>query len=48
MPEEFEQYFDLITDLEFEERPNYTSLRKLFKQVMIKKSFEYDFIFDWM
>ena len=48
LPEEFEQYFDSVRDLKFDERPDYTSLRKLFKSIMITNSFEYDYIFDWM
>mmetsp|Transcript_4826 Transcript_4826/g.4572 ORF Transcript_4826/g.4572 Transcript_4826/m.4572 type:complete len:190 (+) Transcript_4826:98-667(+) len=48
LPEEFETYFDTVRDLSFEERPDYTLLRNLFKQVMRNKDYEYDFIFDWM
>ena len=48
LPEEFEQYFNIVRGLEFEERPDYTVLRNLFKSVIINDGLEYDLMFDWI
>ena len=33
--------------LKFEDRPDYSFLKKMFKELMIKKNLEYDYVFDW-
>ena len=48
LPEEFLQYLNYCHSLKFEENPDYCYVRKLFKDLFIKKGFVYDYIYDWM
>ena len=45
--EEFTTYLDYCHKLNFDEKPDYGLLRKLFKDLYIRKGFECDFIYDW-
>ena len=47
-PEEFGQYLDYCRKLPFDEKPDYALLRKLFKDLFVKKGFEYDYVYDWL
>mmetsp|Transcript_3796 Transcript_3796/g.4631 ORF Transcript_3796/g.4631 Transcript_3796/m.4631 type:complete len:205 (+) Transcript_3796:257-871(+) len=47
-PEAFARYFKYCGKLAFEEKPNYSWLRKLFKDVMKANGFENDSVFDWI
>jgi len=33
--------------LRFENRPNYENMRKLFRDLMAKMNYKYDYVFDW-
>jgi len=46
-PEEMAMYMQYTRQLKFEEAPNYTYLKRLFRELYIKCNFEHDFIFDW-
>ena len=46
-PEEMATYMNYCRNLGFEETPNYTYLRRLFKDLYNKCCFENDFIYDW-
>ncbi|XP_074040768.1 casein kinase I isoform X2 [Leptinotarsa decemlineata] len=46
-PEEWGIYLKYVRNLEFTETPDYDYLRKLFKDLFIKKGFNDDGIFDW-
>ncbi len=46
-PDEFAQYMNYVRNLKFDETPNYTYIRRLFKELFFKSSFEQDFAFDW-
>jgi hypothetical protein len=48
LPEEFNQYLSYCRNLKFEEKPDYNYLRKLFKDLMYRNGFEYDYIYDWV
>lgn len=48
LPVEFSHYVNYIRGLRFDERPDYTQLRRLFKNIMIKNHFIDDKIYDWM
>ena len=43
----FKLYFEYVRNLQFDEKPNYSYLIKLFKDNMQKNKFLYDFEFDW-
>lgn len=45
---EFVEYFDKVRVIEFEDRPDYTEIRSVFKKVFYKMGYEYDFMFDWV
>ena len=46
-PEEFVQYFKYVSELKFDEDPDYGYLRKLFRDLFVRSGFQYDHIFDW-
>ncbi len=46
-PEEFATYLNYCHKLGFDEKPDYGLLRKLFKDLYIKKGFECDYVYDW-
>lgn len=48
MPEEFAHYMNYCRNLKFEDRPDYSYLRKLFKELFYRQGYEYDYVFDWM
>lgn len=47
LPEEFVQYFDLVRSFEFEEKPDYSALRCIFKDLLYRSGYDFDFYFDW-
>ncbi len=38
---------DYCRDLKFEEKPDYTYLRRIFKDLFNSHGYEYDYVFDW-
>ena len=46
-PKEFVQYFRMVRNLGFAEKPDYAGYRKLFRQLFMKKQFIYDYKYDW-
>lgn len=48
LPSQFVRYFRYVRDLEFEERPDYSYLRSLFRDAFERRSYTDDGIFDWM
>lgn len=46
--DEFSDYIHYSRNLEFEQDPDYNYLRSLFKNVMEKNSYSYDYEFDWI
>ena len=47
LPQEFATYFDYLRSLSFEDKPNYSYLRKLFRGLFVHDGFEYDNVYDW-
>jgi len=47
MPEEFPNYLKAVKKLRFDEAPNYKALRKPFEDLMSKKGYVNDNVFDW-
>jgi hypothetical protein len=47
-PSQFVEYINYTRNLAFEAEPDYEYLRGLFKSVMNKYSFEYDYRFEWL
>ena len=46
-PEEFSTYLNYCHKLGFDEKPDYGLLRKLFKDLYIRKGYECDYVYDW-
>ena len=46
-PREFLIYMQYCRDLEFTQDPDYSYLRRIFKELYVRLGFENDFIFDW-
>ena len=46
-PKEFETFLEYTKKLEYDERPDYEMLRKLFDNIMKKENYNYDYIYDW-
>lgn len=48
IPEEFVKYLNYCWSLNFEDKPCISDLWRLFKNLMKKKEYEYDYMFDWI
>ena len=48
IPEEFGTYLNYCRNLKFEEKPDYSYMRKIFKDLMYRSGFEYDYNYDWV
>jgi serine/threonine protein kinase len=46
-PAEFCNYLNYCRNLRFEDRPDYSHLKRLFKELFIRENYTSDFIFDW-
>ena len=46
-PIEFAMYINYCRGLRFDENPDYTFLRRLFKELFDNQGFKRDFIYDW-
>ncbi|XP_050299118.1 casein kinase I-like isoform X2 [Anthonomus grandis grandis] len=46
-PAEFPTYLTYCKQLRFEERPDYSYLRQLFRTLFHRQGFTYDYVFDW-
>ncbi|KAL1498428.1 hypothetical protein ABEB36_009233 [Hypothenemus hampei] len=46
-PAEFPTYLSYCKQLRFEERPDYSYLRQLFRTLFHRQGFTYDYVFDW-
>jgi hypothetical protein len=44
---EFATYLNYARSLRFDDTPDYTYLRKLFRDLFIREGFEYDCVYDW-
>jgi len=46
-PPEFSTYLTYCKNLRFEDKPDYQHCKSLFKSVMAKNNYEYDYEWDW-
>lgn len=46
-PLEFTIYLNYCRTLRFDDKPDYTYLRKLFRDLFLREAFHYDYVFDW-
>ncbi|KAJ3426365.1 casein kinase 1-like protein [Anaeramoeba flamelloides] len=47
LPVEFQQYIEYCKNLSFEGEPNYSFLRKKFRQLFLLNGYVYDYQYDW-
>lgn len=47
MPQEFIDFIKYARELKFEEKPDYTALRRQFKDLFNRRGYEFDFVYDW-
>lgn len=46
-PSEFSTYLNYCRSLRFDEKPDYSYLRQLFRNLFHRQGFTYDYVFDW-
>ena len=46
-PQEFASFLNYTRGLRFEDKPDYTYLRKLFTMIVQKEGIVFDYMFDW-
>lgn len=46
-PNEFPIYLNYCRSLRFDDKPDYSYLRKLFRDLFVREGFQYDYVFDW-
>ncbi|KAL6899426.1 hypothetical protein ACP4OV_006084 [Aristida adscensionis] len=46
-PSEFISYFHYCRSLRFEDKPDYTYLKRLFRDLFIREGYQLDYVFDW-
>ncbi|XP_022740059.1 casein kinase 1-like protein 10 isoform X2 [Durio zibethinus] len=46
-PSEFTSYFHYCRSLRFEDKPDYSYLKRLFRDLFIREGYQFDYIFDW-
>ncbi|KAG0474655.1 hypothetical protein HPP92_014341 [Vanilla planifolia] len=47
-PNEFVSYFHYCRSLRFEDEPDYSYLKRLFRDVFIREGYQFDYAFDWV
>ncbi|XP_051113889.1 casein kinase 1-like protein 1 isoform X2 [Andrographis paniculata] len=46
-PTEFASYFHYCRSLRFEDKPEYSYLKRIFRDLFIREGFQFDYVFDW-
>ncbi|XP_012487335.1 casein kinase 1-like protein 10 [Gossypium raimondii] len=44
---EFTSYFHYCRSLRFEDKPDYSYLKRLFRDLFIREGYQFDYVFDW-
>lgn len=47
LPDEFAMYLNYTRSLHFNDKPDYSYLRKIFRDLFAREGFQHDYIFDW-
>ncbi|CAD8208806.1 unnamed protein product [Paramecium octaurelia] len=48
IPNEFQQFMNYVRNLKYDEKPDYSFLKKIFKERFVKEGYEYDYVYDWI
>ncbi len=46
-PNEFGIFLNYTRALRFDDKPDYSDLRKLFRDLFVREGYQYDYVFDW-
>ncbi|KAL2530303.1 casein kinase I [Forsythia ovata] len=46
-PSEFISYFHYCRSLQFDDKPDYSYLKRLFRDLYIREGYQFDYVFDW-
>lgn len=46
-PNEFGIFLNYCRALRFDDKPDYSYLRKLFRDLFVREGYQYDYVFDW-
>ncbi|KAG0539144.1 hypothetical protein BDA96_03G297100 [Sorghum bicolor] len=46
-PTEFASYFHYCRSLRFDDKPDYSYLKRLFRDLFIREGFQFEYVFDW-
>ncbi|EAN81735.1 casein kinase, delta isoform, putative, partial [Trypanosoma cruzi] len=46
-PAEFAAYLNYTRSLRFEDKPDYSYLKRLFRELFIREGYHVDYVFDW-
>ncbi len=46
-PNEFAIYLNYTRSLRFDDKPDYSYLRKIFRDLFVREGFQYDYVYDW-
>ncbi|XP_047310399.1 casein kinase 1-like protein 2 isoform X2 [Impatiens glandulifera] len=46
-PSEFASYFHYCRSLRFDDKPDYSYLKRIFRDLFIQEGFQFDYVFDW-
>ncbi|XP_057480406.1 casein kinase 1-like protein 11 [Actinidia eriantha] len=46
-PSEFISFFHYCRSLRFEDKPDYSYLKRLFRDLFIREGYQFDYVFDW-
>jgi hypothetical protein len=47
VPEKFRNYMDYVQTLNYEDQRNYSRLRRMFRDLYVRRGLDYDYVFDW-
>jgi hypothetical protein len=47
LPTEFTTYLKYTRNMGFDEKPDYSYLRKIFRDLFVRERFQNDYVFDW-
>jgi hypothetical protein len=46
-PTEFTIYLNYCKSIRFEDKPDYSYLKRIFKELFFKQGYQYDYMYDW-
>lgn len=47
LPIEFSIYLNYARNLKYEEKPDYLYLKKMFKELFVRRDFNWNYMYDW-